>query len=98
MIKMTQDVEPKETVGIDKRIPMGQAIERLKKYPEFEVFLSEVSKLRDMAKYDFMANGNSKNCGEWLRSRLHTLDEVMGIPEEIIMKMRIAVHEAQNDD
>lgn len=92
MIKMTQGDET-ESKREDQRIQKGQAMERLKKNPDFEIFMTEVSSRRDMSHYDFMANGNSKGCGEWLRARLHAFDEVMGIMDEITLKMRIAIHE-----
>ena len=97
MIKMTQEENKKET-PVDQRIPAGQAMERLLASNEFPVFMAQVEELRAEAHLNYMLNGNSEHCGKWWKARLHAFDEVMGITNRIIMKMKIAIEDEKNEE
>lgn len=79
---MSMSKEKKEDLSISEQAGM---MEKLKTFPEFVHYVNIVSKLRDEAHWSVMC-ADCENAK--YRERLRSLDEVIGIPDEIIKRAR----------
>lgn len=72
----------------DLRIQRGQAMERLKNNPDFQLFMTEVTDQRSLTMHEFMVNGNVKGNGPYMKTRIKTLKEIIDLPNTLAFKVK----------
>lgn len=76
----------------DNRIDNGKAIDELLKSKGWELIAKRLSDLRDEAHVNLLLVSGSAIGDKW-RHRLTSFDEALGIPNEFIIKAKIAQQE-----